>query len=83
MEAAAAGTVREIVSLRANSAKALLMHLRTPAEDAIDARTAHLRFNIPFLAVRLVSATDWLRKEPRTLHLPIGILAPARAQPPH
>jgi dienelactone hydrolase len=38
----------------------LLLDLLTPAEEAIDQRNAHLRFDIAFLADRLVAATDWL-----------------------
>lgn len=38
----------------------LLMDLLTLEEEKIDARTQHLRFNIPLLAGRLVSAADWV-----------------------
>jgi len=38
----------------------LLIDLLTLDEEAIDARTAHLRFDIDLLAERLVDATDWL-----------------------
>jgi dienelactone hydrolase len=38
----------------------LLLDLLTPDEEVIDQRNAHLRFDIPFLAERLVAATDWL-----------------------
>jgi putative phosphoribosyl transferase len=41
----------------------LLIDLLTADEEAIDQRTAHLRFDIPFLAGRLVAATDWLVSE--------------------
>ena len=44
----------------------LLMDLLTPAEEALDAQTAHLRFDIRLLAERLVAATNWLRQEPAT-----------------
>lgn len=50
----------------------LLIDLLTPDEEAIDLRTAHLRFDIGLLANRLVSATDWLEHYPETRHLPIG-----------
>ncbi len=50
----------------------LLMDLLTPEEEAIDTRTARLRFDIPLLAERVADATDWLRQEPHTQHLPIG-----------
>jgi putative phosphoribosyl transferase len=50
----------------------LLLDLLTPMEEAIDERTAQLRFDIGFLARRLVSATEWLVNEPATRHLRIG-----------
>jgi dienelactone hydrolase len=50
----------------------LLLDLLMPMEEAIDERTAQLRFDIPFLARRLVSATDWLVNQPATHHLQIG-----------
>jgi putative phosphoribosyl transferase len=50
----------------------LLMDLLTVREEEQDARTGHLRFDIPFLANRLLSAIDWLRQEPLTQNLPIG-----------
>jgi pimeloyl-ACP methyl ester carboxylesterase len=50
----------------------LLIDLLTPDEEAIDLRTAHLRFDIGLLAKRLVGATDWLTQHPDTRHLRIG-----------
>jgi pimeloyl-ACP methyl ester carboxylesterase len=50
----------------------LLVDLLTPEEEAVDLRTAHLRFDIPMLADRLVAATDWLRARSDTRELPIG-----------
>jgi dienelactone hydrolase len=50
----------------------LLIDLLTPDEEVIDARTAHLRFDIDLLAERLVAATDWLTQYPDTQNLPIG-----------
>jgi hypothetical protein len=44
----------------------------TSDEEAIDARTAHLRFDIGLLAERLAGATDWLTRYPETRHLPLG-----------
>jgi dienelactone hydrolase len=38
----------------------LLMDLLTPGEDAVDAQTARLRFDIPLLAERVIGVTDWL-----------------------
>jgi dienelactone hydrolase len=50
----------------------LLMDLLTPDEDALDAQTAALRFDIELLARRLVEATSWLVDQPQTAQLPIG-----------
>lgn len=50
----------------------LLMDLLTREEEAAEARTGHLRFDIPMLAGRLVDATRWLRAEQRTAELPLG-----------
>jgi dienelactone hydrolase len=50
----------------------LLVDLLTPEEEAIDVRTAHLRFDIGLLAERLVGATDWLVQHPDTSQLRIG-----------
>jgi pimeloyl-ACP methyl ester carboxylesterase len=50
----------------------LLIDLLTADEEAIDLRTAHLRFDIGLLAERLIGATDWLTQHPDTRDLPIG-----------
>ena len=50
----------------------LLIDLLTPAEEAVDRRTAQLRFDIEMLASRLVDIVDWLRRQPDTASLPIG-----------
>jgi len=50
----------------------LLVDLLTPDEEAVDLRTAHLRFDIGLLAGRLVGATDWLTQYPDTRDLRIG-----------
>jgi putative phosphoribosyl transferase len=52
----------------------LLFDLLTPEEASVDARTSELRFDIPFLAERLVAATDWVLGEPRVGDLPLGYL---------
>jgi putative phosphoribosyl transferase len=49
-----------------------LLDLLTPEEEQVDLRTAHLRFDIPLLARRLVQATLWLRSDSETGTLPIG-----------
>jgi dienelactone hydrolase len=50
----------------------LLVDLLTAEEEAVDLRTAHLRFDIGLLAERLVGATDWLTQHPETRHLRVG-----------
>jgi dienelactone hydrolase len=50
----------------------LLIDLLTPQEEAVDLRTAHLRFAIGLLAERLVAATDWLAHQPTTRALRVG-----------
>lgn len=62
------------VARQLNSAKfaTLLVDLLTAQEEAVDARTGHLRFDIALLADRLIGATDWLLGHPDTRHLPLG-----------
>ncbi|MFZ5562318.1 MAG: dienelactone hydrolase family protein [Pseudomonadota bacterium] len=50
----------------------VLADLLTPAEEAVDERTRHLRFDIGLLANRLVGVTDWLGEQPRTRLLRVG-----------
>jgi putative phosphoribosyl transferase len=50
----------------------LLLDLLTEAEEQVDLRTRHLRFDIGLLAGRLVEATDWLKREPETRSLSVG-----------
>lgn len=47
----------------------LLIDLLTEREEAIDLRTAELRFDIPLLASRVTGAVDWAA----TRELPIGL----------
>src|ERR1700682_3161656 len=49
--------------LRKGGLGTLLFDLLTPEEEKAEEYTAHLRFDIQLLANRLVSATDWLRKQ--------------------
>jgi putative phosphoribosyl transferase len=49
-----------------------LIDLLTPEEEAVDVHTAHLRFDIPLLAKRLVAATRWLAADPSTRALKLG-----------
>jgi dienelactone hydrolase len=50
----------------------LLIDLLTAPEEAVDARTRHLRFDIEMLADRLAGATDWLAGNPETRGLKVG-----------
>jgi dienelactone hydrolase len=50
----------------------LLFDLLTQPEEEVDLRTRHLRFDIPLLAGRLVTATDWLARQSETRALVIG-----------
>ena len=50
----------------------LLLDLLTGDEEAADAYTGHLRFDIDLLASRLVGATDWLLRRSETRDLPLG-----------
>lgn len=50
----------------------LLFDLLTPEEEKIDERTRQYRFDIDFLATRLVAATTWLLKNPVLNKLPLG-----------
>jgi dienelactone hydrolase len=59
-------------ALNAAGLGTLLLDLLTPEEEAVDLRTAHLRFDIGLLAERLVGATDWLALQPDTAHLRVG-----------
>lgn len=50
----------------------LLLDLLTPSEEAEDNMTRQLRFNIPFLAKRLIDATSWVSNYKETHHLTAG-----------
>jgi putative phosphoribosyl transferase len=50
----------------------LLFDLLSEAEEAIDARTAELRFDISLLADRLLGATRWVRQSDDSRDLRIG-----------
>jgi pimeloyl-ACP methyl ester carboxylesterase len=49
-----------------------LFDLLTPDEAAVDDATGHLRFDIGFLATRLVDVTDWLGTQDVLSRLPVG-----------
>ena len=58
--------------LRQSGLATLLIDLLTRREEAEDAVTGHLRFDIGLLARRLAAATDWVRAEASTSRLPVG-----------
>ena len=51
----------------------LLFDLLSASEEAIDARTMRLRFDIALLAERLVCAVDWIGSRAEAQGLPIGL----------
>lgn len=50
----------------------LLIDLLNADEQEVDMQTAQLRFDIPFLAERLVGITQWLREQPQAAGLKLG-----------
>jgi pimeloyl-ACP methyl ester carboxylesterase len=58
--------------LRESGLATLLIDLLTPAEEAMDQRTADYRFDIDLLASRLSDATGWLGQFPETRRLNLG-----------
>src|SRR5262249_45424797 len=60
--------------LQASSLATLLIDLLTAQEERIDQYCAELRFDIPMLAERLLTAIEWLDAHPNTQNLPIGLL---------
>ncbi|HEV8592138.1 MAG TPA: dienelactone hydrolase family protein [Pyrinomonadaceae bacterium] len=62
--------VAEII--RKSGIGTLLFDLLTTDEEAIDAQTRHLRFDINLLSRRLIGATNWLLTNPETSNLNIG-----------
>ncbi len=59
--------------LRSRGLGTLLIDLLTDDEEAIDSRTAHLRFDIELLAGRLVAIIDWLAGRRETAALLLGL----------
>ena len=51
----------------------LLVDLLTPEESDEDARTMRLRFDVGLLARRVVAALDWLRAQPFSRALAVGL----------
>lgn len=50
----------------------LLLDLLTPAEEQLDQRSGHVRFDVDLLADRLFAATAWVANRPDTRSLPVG-----------
>ena len=50
----------------------LLIDLLTAGEEAVDRRTAGMRFDIGLLARRLIAITDWVYQQPRLNQLGVG-----------
>ena len=59
-------------ALQASSLATLLFDLLTPEEEAIDAVTHGLRFDINMLSIRLADVTDWLTSNEKTRGLRFG-----------
>jgi putative phosphoribosyl transferase len=58
--------------LNEGSLATLLIDLLNADEQEVDLQTTQLRFDIPFLANRLVAITQWLRDQPQVHGLKIG-----------
>ncbi|MGA7794032.1 MAG: dienelactone hydrolase family protein, partial [Candidatus Acidiferrales bacterium] len=58
--------------LQAHGIATLLFDLLTRREESIDQYSGELRFDIPFLAKRLVGATKWIMNSPDTKDLKVG-----------
>jgi len=58
--------------IRAEGMGTLLFDLLTLEEEERDSRSGELRFDIDFLAQRLVEATQWLKKQPEGRELKVG-----------
>ncbi len=59
-------------ALQSKGLATLLFDLLTEEEEQQDAKTAHLRFDIDFLAGRLRLATAWARADRNLMELPLG-----------
>ncbi len=64
----------QYVAKEFNKAKigTLLFDLLTSEEEEEDMETAEYRFNIELLATRLIGATEWLKKDPKTKNCAFG-----------
>jgi putative phosphoribosyl transferase len=59
-------------ALNEGSLATLLIDLLNADEQEVDLQTSQLRFDIPFLANRLLAITEWLRNQPQVAGLKIG-----------
>jgi dienelactone hydrolase len=59
--------------LRDGGLATLLIDLLTPDEKEVDRRTRRIRFDIDRLSRRVVGTVDWLRAQPETEDLTIGV----------
>ncbi len=59
--------------LNENDLGTLLMDLMSPDEEAVDLQTTRLRFDIAFLAERLLHAIRWLHQQLETRNLKVGL----------
>jgi dienelactone hydrolase len=59
-------------ALRSGGLATLLFDLLTREEEDRERHTRHLRFDIDLLTGRLLEATDWLARQPRTRGLRLG-----------
>jgi dienelactone hydrolase len=60
-------------TLNSRGLACVLVDLLTPDEEAVDTRTAELRFDIGMLASRLAGIVDWLAAERPAGDVPIGL----------
>jgi putative phosphoribosyl transferase len=58
--------------LQSQGIATLLVDLLTRREESIDEYSGELRFDIPFLAKRLIGATNWIMSSPDTKDLRVG-----------
>jgi dienelactone hydrolase len=58
--------------LRDQGIATLLLDLMTPEEEADDARTGHLRYNVALLGRRLSECTVWAQRHEETRRLEVG-----------
>ena len=59
-------------ALQSRGIGTLLFDLMTREEESVDVFTGKLRFDIPFLANRLIEATHWALRQPETWNLAVG-----------